>query len=267
MNQIRISIVILLGLLLSPFSRIQAQCERVNNAFKEGEVLSYDLYFKYGLLYTKAGRSSLTVTNDYYNGQKAYKMKLTAKSSGVAKKFFSMSDTLTAYTTKAVVPLAYMKDAHESKDHTIERATYQYNPNGVKLRTISRRNNKLRYDTIHVSPTCMYDMLSILYYVRTINYDGMKKGDEVVVPCFSGRSKIQMSIQYEGTDKVSANDKRDYNCHKLVLIAKDDAFENGDEAMKVYITNDANKIPIRIESKLKVGSTRVILNGYEGLRN
>lgn len=265
MNKILVKIL-LFSFLILPALKMSAQCKVGDKPFQPGEVLTYDLYFKYGILNKKAGSSSLTVESDTYQGKDAYKMSLIAKSSGLVKSFFSMSDTITSYTTKDFVPLAYRKDAHEEGDYTKERAVYQYTADGVKVRNVNERNGKLRYDTVHVAQDCMYDMLSIVYYARTLDYSSMNKGDMKKVSFFSGRRKLDMGIEYQGIDKVSANDGNKYNCIKLVLVMNADAFEDKEEAMKVYITDDFNRIPVRIDSKLKVGSTRVILNGYKGLR-
>lgn len=253
-------------LLLSAFM-LKAQCGVENTFFQEGEVLTYDMYYKYGILFTKAGASTLKVEDYMYEGKDAFKMSLIANSSGVVKTFFSLSDTISSYMTKDLSPLAYTKDAHESGDYMTERATYSYSPEGISLRNVNKRNGNLRYDTTLVSSTCMYDMLSIVYYARTLDYSSMKKGDVETVSFFSGRKKVDMDIEYHGVESVEANDGREYSCIKLVLMMNERAFENKNEAMKVFITNDYNRIPVRIDSKLKVGSTRVILNGYRGQRN
>lgn len=257
---------ILLALAL-PYCNAQSQCKLNNSYFKEGETLTYDLYYKYGMIYTKAGHSSLTVTAEKYNGQEAYRMALQARSSGAAKTFFALSDTMISYTTKDVAPLAYTKKAHEGKDHTVENATYKYSGGNTHIQSSRVKNGNMRYDTTLVANSCIYDMLSIVYYARTLDYSNMEKGDKVTVSFLSGRKLLQMEIQYQGLDKVKANDDNRYNCIKLVLTINNPAFEDKDEAMKVYLTDDFNRVPVRIDSKLKVGSTRVVMNKYEGLRN
>lgn len=259
--------IVLLILLLLSATRMNAQCEVQNKCFQAGEHLTYDLYFKYGIIYTKAGTSRLGVTNSTYEGKDAYKLTLTAKSSGAARKLYALDDTLTSYITKDISPLAYRKDAHEKSDYLTERATFKYTPQGIRARNINKKNNKLRYDTTHVVQSCIYDMVSILFYVRTLNFEPMKKGDKVAVHGLVGRKNANMDIIYQGIETVKGNDDREYYCLKLSLVINDDAFDNCEEAMKVYITNDLNRIPIRVDSKLKVGSTRIILRSYSGLRN
>lgn len=259
-------IMLLCGLLLAS-AGAYSQCEIKNDYFQAGEKLSYDMYFKYGIIYTKAGAATLSVKNDVYEGEDAYKVSLAAKLTGAANKIYSLSDTLSSYLTKDIVPLAYSKDAHEDGDYNTERATFKYENGNVIARNISRRNGNLRYDTTHVSPVCVYDMVSILYYARTLDYGSMKKGDKVSVAGIVGRRKKNMDVVYQGIETVKANDNREYYCLKLSIQMNDDAFENKDEAMKVYLTNDINRIPVRIDSKLKIGSTRVVLKKYEGLKN
>lgn len=241
-----------------------AQCKINNTYFQAGEELNYDLYFKYGLLNSKAGSSSLKVVADNFNKIEGYKVTLQAQSSGTARKLFSLDDTFTSYITKDLVPLAYMKNAKEGKDHTEERVIYTYGSNDITINTKRVKNESLRFDETITSKTCIYDMMSIVFYARTLNYANMKKGDTNKVDFISGKKIVSMVIEHNGVENVEANDGKKYSCIKLTLSIMDDAFSDKKEAMKVYITNDDNRLPIRLDSKLKVGSTRAILKNYKG---
>ncbi|NDV58859.1 DUF3108 domain-containing protein [Bacteroides sp. 519] len=267
MNRVIYCIIIVLGSLFLFTANMKAQCGIENKQFQSGEVLNYDLYFKYGIIYKKAGVASLTVTDRMFAEKEAYNLRLTARSTGLIKSFFTVNDTLTSVTTKDLVPLRYNKDAHEDDDHTVERATYTYSDGSVTLRNINKRNGRLRYDTTFVTNNCMYDVISIIYYARTLDFSQMKKGDRKTVSFFAGRRMMNMKIEHQGIESVKANDGREYKCVKLALIGKAAAFEDENEAMKVYLTNDRNRIPVRIESKLKIGTARVVMKNYRGQRN
>jgi hypothetical protein len=241
-----------------------AQCKMNNTFFRAGEELTYDLYYKYGLINTKAGISSLKTVAEKFNNTDAYKMTLLAESLGTARKFFKLNDTLTCYTTKDIVPLAYLKNAREGKEHTVERVIYTYGSQGVSLNTRRVKNGEFRFEETVKSSTCMYDMMSIVFYARTLDYTEMKKGDTSKADFISGREKVSMIIEYAGIETVEANDDKKYSCIKLTLSIMDKAFSDKKEAMKVYITNDNNRLPVRLESKLNIGSTRAILKSYKG---
>lgn len=72
-------------------------------------------------------------------------------------------------------------------------------------------------------------------------------------------------IKYEGREVIKTKYGR-FNAIKFKpLLIKGTIFEGG-EKMTVWVTDDANKIPIRIESPIVVGSVKVDMMGYKGLR-
>lgn len=252
-------------LLLMMGLNAQARNESQNYPFNEGEVLTYDMYFKYGLLNAKAGESTLSVTDKGYGGEDAYQFTLHAKSAGAAKAFMHVADTLTSYVSKDLKPLAFVKNAHEGGDHTIEQASYQYDDGDISVHTNRIRNDVLRFDTTLVSEHPIYDMVSILYFARTLDYSSLKNGEKLTISYLSGKRMETMDIIYRGLETVTANDGREYYCIRLSMILNEKAFEDKNEAMQVYITNDMNRVPVRIDSKLKKGSTRIVLKAYEGV--
>lgn len=244
-------------------SKSQAQCTIENNYFQAGEQMTYDLYIKFAAT-IKGGYASLSTQSVQYDGKDAYKMSLVSESQGFARKMFALNDTLACYMSKDLQPLAYTKDAHEGDDHTIEKLTYSYSGDDVKIRTVRHKNGTFRFDETLDFSGCTYDLMSILFYARTLDYPNMKSGSQTTVNFVTGKSKVSMRIAYNGKEVVKANDGKKYNCMKLTLYIQDEAFDNGKEAMKVYITDDNNRMPVRLETKLKVGSTRVVLKSYKG---
>lgn len=254
---------LLLLLSLFPLQQMSAQCSIDNKYFQAGEYLTYDLYIKFAAT-VKGGYASLSTQNVKYGGKDAYKMTLISESQGFARKMFELNDTLVCYTTKDLVPLAYTKDAHEGGDYTKETLGYSY-PNGkIKTRSIRHKNGNFKFDETIENDACTYDLMSVLFYARTLDYAKMNDITTTKVRFITGKSNVHMRIIYNGKEVVKANDGNKYNCLKLTLYVADEAFDNGKEAMKVYITDDDNRMPVKLETKLKVGSTRVVLKSYKG---
>jgi len=245
-----------------------AECKIKNNAFQAGEKLNYDLYMKIGFLSSKGGSASFTTDAATYNNKAGYKISLISESSGMARKLFALNDTLISYVTKDIQPLAYFKNAHEGNDYTKEVIHYTYakkvNEETVEIQSKRDKNGSFRFDEKIIAPGCTYDLVSILAYCRTIDFSSMRQGHETTLNFISGKNRNSMIIKYDGTSKIKANDKKTYNTIKLVLSVKDDAFESSTEAMTVYLSDDENRMPISLETKLKVGSTRAVLKNYTG---
>lgn len=267
-QKVRTTILVATFLIMCNFLNTSAQCKMNNTAFQAGEVLEYDLYMRLGFISTKGGFASLTTQSKNYNGKEAFKISLISESQGMARKLFALNDTLVSYTTKSIQPLAYFKDAHEGDDYTKEVINYTYGSSSeqqkIKIQTKRHKNGDFKFDEVIEAPGCTYDLVSILAYCRALDYASMKKGDQTKVNFISGKNRGSMIIEHAGTDKVKANDGKSYNTIKLILTIADEAFNNGKEAMKVYLSDDSNRIPVTLETKLKVGSTKAVLKSYKG---
>ena len=257
--------IIIIALLISLISySLSAQSPLENKAFKAGEELTYDLYYKYGLLNIKGGKATLNTENTSYNSKEAYKMTLHATTRGLVSSLFTVDDTLTSYMDKNLVPLLFVKGAVEGDDYTRERHIYSYNNNKTSIRTIRYRNEEFKFDENIITDRCTYDMVSILAYARTLDYSNMQRGDNTQVQFITGKRLVNMYIRYQGTSNLKVNNGKTYEAVELSLMILDKAFVDQEEAMRVWITNDENKMPLQIYSKLKIGEMRSILKDFSG---
>lgn len=244
-----------------------AQCKVTNNAFESGEKLSYDLYFKYGIINARAGSGTLTTTSANLDGKDALKTTLIVNTSGVAESMYSVHDTLTGYVDSNMVPLLFTKEAHESGDYSRERQSYSYKNGNVNIRAIRYWNRKMAFDETVSTDKCTYDYISVLNYVRNLDYSSMKAGENIPIHFISGRKIVNMYIRYLGGEKIKVNNGKTYKAINLSLLILDDSFSNQQEAMRVSLTDDLNRMPLVIEIGLKIGSIRVILKNHSELRH
>ncbi|KAA6307143.1 hypothetical protein EZS27_041192, partial [termite gut metagenome] len=123
-------ILIFAGLLLcSPLS-VGAQCETVNIAFKAGEEVTYDLYFNWKFIWTKAGVAQLTIDSILHDSQPAYRLNLLVVGNKKTDRFFKMRDTLTSVVSERLQPISFRKGAEESSRYTIDEVSF-FNKDGV----------------------------------------------------------------------------------------------------------------------------------------
>lgn len=259
------NLLIVITFVISLFSySLKGQTALKNNAFKAGEKLTYDLYYKYGILNMKGGRATIDTEATNYEGKDAYKITLHAASRGLIGNLFTIDDTLTSYMDKNLVPLLFVKAADEVGDYTRERHIYSYKNGVTSIRTIRHRNGEFKFDENITTNKCTYDMVSILAFARTLDYSNMQIGDNTEVQFITGKRLVNMYIRHRGTTSLKVNNGKTYDAVELSLMILDDAFVDQEEAMRVWITNDENKLPLQIYSKLKVGEMRSILKDFSG---
>ena len=262
--------LVIIALLFISISHTYGQCKVENTFFKDGERLYYDMYFKLGFVTSFAGELKLSVEPGSYQGRGDHKMTFQTNTSDIANKIFPVHDTLYAYMTKDLLPIAYIKNALEGSDYTQEELTYNYDSKGkINIRTKRTRDGEFKFDEKLTSDTCIYDMVSVVYYARSLDFDSMKKNEKVSINFVSGKKKSQVDIEYKGTKKVKGNDGKRYDCAELILnFTAGGVSGKTKEMMKVYITTDKNRIPIEIVTQLKkLGSVRGVIKSYKGLRN
>lgn len=265
----RKSLVLISILFLTAFQAVQGQC-KVNASFlKDGEELVYDMYFKLGFVHVEAGTLKLGAEAGSLEGRGDHKVRFQINTAGVANGIYPVHDTLSAYITKDLVPIAYFKNAKESSDYTQEELYYSYNTDGkIDIHTKRTRNGEFKFDEKLSSDTCVYDLVTSVYYARALDFSSMKKNDKVSINFISGKKKSNAVIEYKGEKRVKGNDGKKYDCVELILN-----FVSGDEGknkemMKVFITNDENRLPVEINSSLKkLGSIKGIIKKYKGLKN
>lgn len=245
---------------------IFAQCEIDNTAFQSGEKIIYDLYYKLGVINAKAGTGTLNTTTTNLNGKSVYKTQLRANTSGFADNMYSIHDTLTGYMNMKLVPLLFTKETHEGDDYRTERQSYSYENGKIAIRVIRYKKGKQAFDETVTTENCTYDYVSVLNYARNLDYSDMKPGENTHIQFISGRKIVNMYIRYQGITSVKANDGKTYDAIQLSLMILDKAFADQEEAMKVSLTNDLNRMPLIIEINLKIGAISVVLNDYSGIR-
>jgi hypothetical protein len=165
---------------------------------------------------------------------------------------------------KNLVPLLFIKGAEEGKDYTRERQIYTYQNGKTSIRAIRHRNGNFIFDETISTERCTYDMMSILAFARTLDYSNMQRGDNTQVQFITGKRLVNMYIRNMGTSSLKVNNGKTYEAVELSLMILDDAFVDQEEAMRVWITNDENKLPLQIYTKLKIGEMRSVLKDFSG---
>ena len=74
-------------------------------------------------------------------------------------------------------------------------------------------------------------------------------------------------VRYLGKEKFVSKELGAYNCIKFSpLLIEGTIFKKG-ESMTVWVSDDKNKLPLYIETAITVGTVKVKLMSYKGLRN
>lgn len=257
--------IIVLLLLMGTFV-INAQCLENNFAFQSGEKLVFRGYYNWGFIWVAAGEVELSVESDQFQNQNVFKIKGEGRNTKAFDWLFKLRDTLTCYAdVKTLAPLYFDRRTHEAKYDAHHEYWFDYGKNQITSK-IKKKEKPVKLDTITNKP-CTFDILSVAYYVRNLDFSKYKKGDKIPISMLIDNEVHSLYIRYRGLETIKANSGERFECLKFSPLLVEGTLFKGGEDMTVWLSNDDNRIPIMVEAKVLVGSVKGLLESYDGLRN
>ncbi|MEJ7768305.1 MAG: DUF3108 domain-containing protein [Chitinophagaceae bacterium] len=254
MRQTLLSILIVLGLNL-PLNAGDDFCGLRNTTFQSGETLTFKVYYTLGI-YVAAGEAKFTVNLERMNNKPVYHITGDGKTFSFYDSFFKVRDRYESYIDTATLqPLKFIRNVYEGGYKKYETVSFNQSTNTA----VSGEG------TINV-PNCIQDVMSALYYARNIDFNKFKVDDKIPFAMYLGNEVYNLYIRYLGKETI----KTKYGKFKAIkfkpLLIKGTIFEGG-EKMTVWISDDRNHIPLRVESPISVGSIKVDMMDYRNLRH
>jgi hypothetical protein len=251
----RIVIAVLLVILVKSLSAGDDFCGIRNYAFQSGEQISFTVFYNVIGLYVNAGNATFTANAEKMNNQPVYHLVGAGNSNSSYDWIFKVRDRYGTYIDTAnLQPLKFIRNVNEGGHKIYENITFN-----------QQTNSAITTKGIYKVPNCVQDVLSAIYYARNIDFNKYKEGDKIPFDMFLDNEVFSLYIKYLGKETV----KTRYGKFKAIkfkpLLVKGTIFDGG-EKMTVWVSDDANHIPLRIESPIVVGSVKVDMMMYKNLR-
>ena len=226
-------------------------CGVRNRAFKEGEILTYTIFYSVAGIYINAGTASFNTTIERLNNVPVYHVVGEGTSNESYDWIFKVRDRYESYfDTGTLQPYKFIRHVDEGGHKQYENVTFNQKTN-TAISTAGTYN----------VPTCIQDVMSAVYYARNINFNSYKVNDLIPFNMFLDDEVYNLHIRYLGKETVKTKYGKFRSIKFKPLLVKGTIFEGG-EKMTVWVSDDANHIPLRIESPIKVGSVKVDMLGY-----
>lgn len=248
----------LLALFLAgPMKAQECGPETVN--FKDGEELIYDVYYNWSFLWIPAGEAKFTLRehDDHYS------VEVEGRNFPSYENLFRVRDRFQSrFDKETLLPSEFLRTIEEGNYRKFDSLHFDRDLGVVsKLQGKNKNEAEWSEDQIH---SCAHDLLSVMYKLRTLDMDEMNKGDKVKVDIYFDDKMypINLSVGKRKTKKIKNIGKA-----KTIQVSPElisGTVFNEDDHMNIWVSDDDNKIPLLIESPIKVGSVKVILRSMNG---
>jgi len=257
-------ILLLLFLLLAFDSQAQTKSARLafdeskqefrkieNKAFKLGEKLTFEV--NYG--FVTAGIAEYSIPKIVkLAGRDVYNVVFNVSSVSAFDPFYKVRDHYETYIdVEGIFPWRFEQHIREGGYSRDFSAFFDQRKGKAKTSEGS-------YDI----PKYVHDIVSALYLARTFDYSKMKVGDKVHLENFYKDKTYPLAILYKGKETVSVKAGK-FDCIILEPLVQEGGLFKSEGSIVVWLTNDDLKIPVKVKTKVLVGSIDAELSGYTGL--
>lgn len=234
-------------------------------SFGKGEQLEYKVNFGFFTVGKAITRIDSRVHN--INSQACYKIDAFGETSDWISWVTDVNDNWGAYidTTTLSTHVAYRK-IREGKYKKDELNNFDHQSHKVTVKVMNQETGvyeeKNQYDIPHNAK----DLVGGFMLLRQINFAKLNKGDTVTISGFFEDTSYYLKVMYKGKETVNTRVGK-IPCNVMIPVMPDNKLFDGENSITVWISDDGNKIPVKIQAKMFIGHTGLELVSFRGLRN
>lgn len=231
-------------------------CGLKNISFIEGEHLYFKAYYNMGRIWVGAGEAHFRVKGEELGGRRVYHIIGDGATLKSYEWFYKVRDRYESYIDAAtLLPMRFVRNVNEGGFRIYNNVTFNQNL-GQAVST----------NGVFATPKCVQDVLSAIYYARNIDYNKYQPGSKIPFAMFLDDKVYNLYVRYIGKEQIKTR-YGTFNTIKIApLLIEGTIFKDG-EKMLVWITDDNNHLPVRVDSPILIGSVKVDLMGFENIRN
>ncbi len=252
------------SILCSLYAGAQA-CDVKTLNFKAGEVVTYRAVYNWGFIWVNAGDVDFRVSDTLFMGKSALHLKSTGWSLKKYDWIFKVRDRFESIVHPTTLqPYWFERDTYEGGYTAFNRYIFKHSEKTLDI--ISQTSNRPFKRDILPLKDCVFDVLSAIYYCRTLDFDKYKPGDKIPITMAVDDGVYDLFLRYKGKEQLKTRDGEVFNTIRFSALLVEGTIFKGGEDLEVWVTDDQNRVPVQVEAKILVGSVKAVITGMEGLK-
>jgi hypothetical protein len=236
-----------------------------NESFTKGEVLHFKMTYS---IFT-VGRGTALVQPKYYklNNRDCFKVDIYAKTVGMVDWVTDVNDQFGAYIdTASLLPHMFYRKIREGRYRKDEQTYFDHEAKKIKVIVADKKTGKWKDPVQFDAPPSIRDMVGGFLYLRVMDFSKIKVNDTIVVTGFFEDEFYKLKVVYKGKETIKTKVGKVRTIVFKPVMPKNQLFD-GENSITAYFSDDKNRIPVKIDAQMFIGSAGVELTDYSGLRN
>ncbi|TYB74316.1 DUF3108 domain-containing protein [Bizionia myxarmorum] len=240
-----------------------------NTAVSTNETLKFTAAYNMSGIMTDLAEVSMETGLVKTSKATLLRLRLTATTYSKWDSFFKIRDLYESYVSPTTLtPYLHKRDINEGGYYKFMQYKFQH-----KSKTIASTKKKRRGDgtiweenkSLSVGSSTN-DIVTSIYKIRNLNLDEAVKGKTFPMTIIFDNKEFKASVVYLGTETISTGIGKKL-CHKLAISVNNSTVLKGSNDNLLWLTADANKIPVHAKFKIAVGNGELKIKSASGLKN
>ncbi|WP_299365449.1 DUF3108 domain-containing protein [Winogradskyella sp.] len=240
-----------------------------NKTIAVGEKLVYSASYNMSGLMTNIAQVKMETSEVKTSKSTLMRLKCTATTYKKWDGFFKIRDLYESYVNpKTLTPYLYKRDISEGGYYKFMQ--YKYNHKAKLVTSLKRKKRKdgTTWDenkSVKINPSTK-DIVSTLYYIRNLDIHKANPGDQQNFTILFDNQENTITLRYIGKETIATKIGKK-ECYKLALSIKGSDALKGNNNNLLWLTADANKIPVYATFKIAVGNGELKIESATGLKH
>lgn len=245
--------LIILFFLNIPWTYAQQLQNVKEPVFRVGEELNYRL--RYGFI--TAAEATIRVQNSdaEFDNKPVYHLVAEGRTAGSFNLFYKVRNRYDSYIDqKDLTPYLYTENIREANYRRTDKARFYQDEKKIV-------SNKGTFKGSGQT----FDVLSAYYFARNLDMSRLSPGEKFSMDYFLDDGVTKLEIQYAGKERVKTS-LGYFNCLKFSPSIQPGRIFRKDSKLYLWITDDGNRIPVKAQVEILVGSVTLELVSAKGLK-
>lgn len=254
-HKLYINLLLATVLLFTTFMQAQDRTE----TYKDGEWLKFRVH--YGII--TGGYATINVEDKILDGKKVHHIQGFGETTGIIGFTFGVEDYYESWVdVDTDLPYKFLRKIDEGGHTKNKIITFDQDLQKAHVQDLKHDKEK----TVTTEPN-IQDLVSAMYYLRNnLDTSSLKNGDETKLTMFFDGENYPFKMRFVGRETIDTKFGKIKAMVFKPLVQSGRVFKEK-ESLTIWISDDANKIPLRIKASLAIGSLKADLDAFKGLSN
>ncbi len=236
--------------------------------YHPGEELFYRVSYKAKMFpNTEVGAVEVRTSEEQIDGTTRYKVEGIGRTLPTYRWFYNLEDIYTVWIDKETLrPVRFVSDIHEGEYTFQSYYTYLWPDSTVHTRWRSRQR-PFQEKQMALTNESM-DAISLFFNLRSAEAEDFRVGEPGTLQMILQDTIKHIHYRYLGRENKKIRNMGKFRTLKFECqlgTTEGYSFTDG-TIFTIWVSDDDNKIPLYIESPVKIGSIQAYISGYKGLK-